>query len=45
VVPVKNTNGNVFAVLDVDSNKPDDFDSDDQQYLELIAAMLQTSVQ
>lgn len=41
VVPVKDDNGEVWAVLDVDSDKLDDFDSQDQQHLEAIATLLQ----
>ncbi len=40
VVPVIR-NGEVVAVLDVDSSDTDQFDSTDQQYLEEIVAMLQ----
>lgn len=35
-------NNEVFAVLDVDSNKLNDFDSTDKQYLEKIALIIET---
>ena len=40
VVPVFNHQKEVIMVLDVDSDKLNDFDFTDQQYLEKIAAML-----
>ena len=40
VVPLKNSRDEVIGVLDVDSDRLDDFDSTDQKYLEQIAALL-----
>lgn len=40
VVPAVDENGNVFLVLDVDSNKLNDFDSIDQRYLEEVAGLI-----
>jgi GAF domain-containing protein len=40
VVPVIDENGNVLLVIDVDSNKLNDFDSTDQRYLEEIAGLI-----
>ncbi|HET6989829.1 MAG TPA: GAF domain-containing protein [Bacteroidia bacterium] len=40
VVPVVDENGNVILVIDVDSNKLNDFDSVDQRYLEEIAGLI-----
>ena len=40
VVPVFDTNGNILAVLDVDSTTLESFDETDRQYLEKIAAMV-----
>ncbi|MCD8539702.1 MAG: GAF domain-containing protein [Leadbetterella sp.] len=40
VIPLKDADGKVTGVLDVDSDQPDDFDSTDQEYLEIIAEML-----
>jgi len=40
VIPVIRNNG-VVAVLDVDSEKPDHFDTMDQHYLEQIASLIQ----
>ncbi len=40
VVPIVGTNGDVLAVLDVDSNDPDAFDAVDQEHLERLCAML-----
>ena len=40
VVPVRNATGEITAVLDVDSDKLDDFSTVDQQWLEKIVALL-----
>ncbi|CAN5895405.1 GAF domain-containing protein [soil metagenome] len=40
VVPVTDENGNVILVIDVDSNKLNDFDSTDQLYLEEVAELI-----
>jgi GAF domain-containing protein len=40
VVPVVDENGNVLLVIDVDSDKLNDFDSTDQRYLEEIAGLI-----
>jgi len=40
VLPLKDRNGNVIGVLDIDSDRLDDFDSTDQKYLEQITALL-----
>ncbi len=40
VVPVRDAGGAIVAVLDVDSDKPDQFDEEDRQGLEAIVAML-----
>lgn len=40
VVPVLDENGNVILVIDVDSDKLNDFDSTDQRYLEEIAKLI-----
>lgn len=40
VVPVTDENGNVILVIDVDSNKLNDFDTTDQRYLEEIAGLI-----
>lgn len=40
VVPVLDAAGNVTMVLDVDSDRADDFDADDQQHLEMICAWI-----
>lgn len=40
VVPVLDENGNVILVIDVDSNKLNDFDTIDQRYLEEIAGLI-----
>jgi L-methionine (R)-S-oxide reductase len=40
VVPVQNTLSELVAVLDVDSEQLDKFDSIDQEYLEMIVALL-----
>jgi L-methionine (R)-S-oxide reductase len=40
VIPVTDENGNVFLVIDVDSNKLNDFDHTDQRYLEEIAGLI-----
>ena len=40
VVPVKGADGTVRAVLDIDSRDLDAFDTDDQEGLERIAALL-----
>ncbi|MEO5645675.1 MAG: GAF domain-containing protein [Bacteroidia bacterium] len=40
VVPVTDENGNVILVIDVDSNKLNDFDSTDQRYLEEVAELI-----
>ncbi len=40
VVPVMTTEGDVIAVLDVDSDFPDAFDAHDQEALEELCAML-----
>jgi GAF domain-containing protein len=42
VVPVLNANGEVTMVLDVDSDKLNDFDAADQKYLEEICAWIAT---
>jgi L-methionine (R)-S-oxide reductase len=40
VIPVTDENGNVILVIDVDSNKLNDFDHTDQRYLEEIAGLI-----
>lgn len=40
VVPVRDINGNILAVLDVDSATKDSFDETDRLYLEVITAMV-----
>lgn len=40
VVPVRDAGGAIVAVLDVDSNKPDQFHDEDRQGLEAIVALL-----
>jgi len=40
VVPVFKS-GDVWGVLDIDSNKPNDFDQTDQQYLEQVARLIE----
>jgi GAF domain-containing protein len=40
VVPIFDENKEVIAVIDVDSNKLDDFDTTDQQHLEEIAGII-----
>ncbi|CAN5244148.1 GAF domain-containing protein [soil metagenome] len=40
VVPVLDENGNVILVIDVDSDKLNDFDETDQRYLEEIAGLI-----
>jgi GAF domain-containing protein len=40
VVPLRGPDGTVIAVLDVDSDKPDQFDEEDRQGLETIVALL-----
>ncbi len=42
VVPIRDTEGNVWAVLDVDSSELDDFNSLDAAALEQIAALIGT---
>lgn len=44
VVPVHDTNGNVVAVLDIDSKDLNTFDETDQQYLELIVKAVSKEV-
>ena len=41
VVPVRDKNGAIIAVLDVDSDKPGQFDEEDRQGLEAIVALLE----
>lgn len=41
VVPCYNKNGEIFALLDVDSDKLNDFDETDRKYLEEIAAIIE----
>jgi len=43
VVPVRDSQGNIKAVLDVDSVSFNSFDETDRKYLELITAMVYTS--
>lgn len=43
VVPVRDANGAIVAVLDVDSEQPDAFDADDQAGLEAICEILLTA--
>jgi GAF domain-containing protein len=45
VVPIKDENGQVWAVLDIDSDQLDDFDEEDQRNLEKIATLLQKPLQ
>ncbi len=40
VLPLKDASGKVIGVLDIDSDRLDDFDSTDQEYLEQITAIL-----
>lgn len=40
VIPAVDENGNVFLVIDVDSNKLNDFDLIDQRYLEEVAGLI-----
>jgi L-methionine (R)-S-oxide reductase len=42
VVPVRNPQGNIMAVLDVDSNSFDSFDETDRIHLEIISALVYT---
>lgn len=42
VIPIKNSNGTIKAVLDIDSNKPAQFDTDDKMGLEKIIGLLNT---
>jgi L-methionine (R)-S-oxide reductase len=44
VVPLRDTGGEVRAVLDIDSVSPDDFDADDQVGLEQIAGLISGSI-
>lgn len=44
VVPVRNSSGIVIGVLDVDSDRLDDFDEVDQQYLEEIRDLLSARI-
>jgi L-methionine (R)-S-oxide reductase len=39
VVPVFDKCGNLIAVLDIDSNIPDNFDETDKQYLEIVCEL------
>lgn len=41
VIPVRDANGNVALILDVDSAQLNDFDETDQQYLEALANLLE----
>lgn len=41
VVPCYKRNGDVFALLDVDSDKLNDFDETDKKYLEKIASIIE----
>ncbi len=40
VIPIKNSNGEIIGVLDVDSNKTGNFDETDADWLEKITAMV-----
>ena len=40
VIPVMNENGEVILIIDVDSNKRNDFDATDQHHLEKIAGLI-----
>lgn len=40
VVPLRNLQGTVIGVLDVDSDRPDDFDAEDAAFLEKTAALI-----
>ena len=40
VLPLKDASGKVIGVLDIDSDRLDDFDSTDREYLEQITAIL-----
>ena len=40
VIPLKNFKGEIMGVLDVDSNKPDQFDETDAAWLEKITALI-----
>lgn len=40
VLPLKDSGGRVIGVLDIDSDRLNDFDSTDQKYLEAITALL-----
>ena len=40
VIPLKKSNGEITGVLDVDSNKPDQFDETDATWLERITALV-----
>ncbi|MCE2773279.1 MAG: GAF domain-containing protein [Bacteroidetes bacterium] len=42
VVPVMNATGEVIMVIDVDSDRLNDFDTTDQQYLEQVAQLIST---
>lgn len=44
VVPVFNKNNVVTMVLDIDSDKPADFDETDQKYLEQLAFIIQNTL-
>jgi L-methionine (R)-S-oxide reductase len=40
VIPIKNSSGEIIGVLDVDSNKPGNFDETDADWLKKIAALV-----
>lgn len=44
VLPLKDSGGNVIGVLDIDSDRLNNFDSTDQDYLEQITAILATTI-
>lgn len=44
VVPIFNKNNVVTMVLDIDSDKPADFDKTDQKYLEQLALIIQNTL-
>lgn len=44
VLPLKDRNGKVIGVLDIDSDRLNDFDSTDQEYLEKLTAFLATTI-
>ncbi len=44
VLPVKDNSGKVIGVLDIDSDRLDDFDPADQKYLEQITALLAETI-